>query len=369
MPEIWQVIAGLGVGGAETTLHALARALPQEGFSVRVFSLGGDGPIGDRLRADGVPLEILGRGKRDTPLAWLRLLQRLRQQPPFLMQTWLYHADFLGGWAARLNGTPVVWGVHHVLGAEDALKPGTRAVMRANAGLSRWLPAAVVCCSAEALASHRAAGYAPQRLHLIENGVDTERFAPRPAKRAQVRRALGLPSTAVVLGHGGRLHPLKAQDVLLQAFTRAFPGRDEVHLLLWGRGLEAENPLWAAWAADPRIHFLGLREDVPDLLQAVDGFVLSSRWEAFPVTLLEAMACAVPCLSTAAGAAAEIIGETGLVTPVDDVEALAAALRQLADMPAAARQALGRAARQRIVERYSLSRMAARYAALYRSLR
>ncbi len=367
MPEVWQVIVGLGLGGAETTLHALARALPQAGFSVRVFSLGGDGPVGERLCADGVPVDVLARRREAVGMAWLRLWQRLRQ-PPDVLQTWLYHADLFGGVAGWLRGVPVVWGVHHVLGAHDALKPATRAVVRMNARLSSRVPAAIVCCSAAALATHQQAGYDGQRLHLIENGVDVQRFAPDAAVGARLRQQLGLPADALIFGHGGRFHPLKAQDLLVRAFMRAFTADENVHLLLWGRGLDAASPLARTWGEHPRLHWLGPREDVPALLNAVDAFVLPSRWEAFPVSVLEAMACATPCMVTAAGAMADMVGETGLVVPVDDEMALAAAMRYFIARPLPARQALGQQARARVVARYSLERMAAQYAHLYRSL-
>ena len=110
--RVVHVITGLEVGGAESVLHRLLASVDRERYDCRVVSLKGDGPIGDRLRADGIDVEILSLDRR--PLDWPALVHRLHRLAPDVVQTWLYHADFLGGWAARLARLPrVIWTVRH----------------------------------------------------------------------------------------------------------------------------------------------------------------------------------------------------------------------------------------------------------------
>jgi glycosyltransferase involved in cell wall biosynthesis len=369
--KIAHVATGLGVGGAEMALLNLLSCLDRQTFECEVFSLSSEAPLAERLRALGVPVHILGMkpGLPD-PRGYLRLVRGLRRFRPDLIQTWMYHADLLGGLAAPLVGKPpVVWGLHLTLDEMSAVKAATRLVIRFNAHLSSRLPTAIVCCAEAARQTHTAIGYDATRMRVIPNGFDLHRFAPDPPARTRLRAELGLPAATPLIGMAARFHPFKDHRNFFQAAAILHALRPEVHFVLWGKDITMENPDLAAWVRAAGLesvtHLLGLRSDAPSLTAALDLATLSSLGEAFPTVLGEAMACGVPCVSTDVGDAALLLGETGRVVPRRDPQALAQAWAEMLSLSAAQRRALGRAARQRLAERYSLEQMTRAYARLY----
>lgn len=372
--NIAHVATGLGVGGAEMALLNLLSHLDRQSFECEVFSLSRQAPLAERIRALGVPVHVLGmRPGAPDPRGYLRLVGHLRRFRPHLVQTWMYHADLLGGLAAPLaSQPPVVWGIHLTVGEMSGLKAATRLVIRLNARLSRRLPAVIVCCAEAALRTHAALGYDAARMRVIPNGIDLRRFAPQPAARARLRAELGLPAETPLIGMAARFDPHKDHRNFLRAAALLHRQRPEVHFVLWGREITLHNPDLAAWVRadglEGVVHLLGLRDDSAALTAALDLATLSSWGEAFPMVIGEAMACGVPCVSTDVGDAALLLGETGRVVPRRDPQALARAWDDLLALPPSARQALGRAARQRVADRFSVEQMAGAYARLYEDI-
>ncbi|MGQ0645700.1 MAG: glycosyltransferase family 4 protein [Elusimicrobiota bacterium] len=366
------VIAGLAVGGAEVMLFRLLSRLDRDAFEPEVVSMTGDGPLAEKIRALGVPVSGLGmrRGVPD-PRGLARLAVRLRARRPGVVQTWMYHADLLGGLAAKLaGGPPVVWGVHHSNLDPAFNKRSTLFTARACARLSRALPARIVCCSEASRRVHAALGYDAAKMAVIPNGFDLAEFKPDPEARASVRRELDLPEDALLVGLVGRFDPLKDHRSFAAAAARMKTAR--VHFLLCGDGVEWGNPdlVRAVDAAGPRsrFHLLGRRGDVPRLTAALDVAASSSLGEGFPNAVGEAMACGVPCAVTDVGDSGAMVGETGKVVPAGDPEGLARALDELLALPIEGRRRLGEAARARVAEFYSLSRAATRYESLYKEI-
>jgi glycosyltransferase involved in cell wall biosynthesis len=367
------VITGLHVGGAETMLWRLLPALRSSGFAQEVVSLLDPGPVAARIEALGLRCHALGM-RRGVPSAAkaLRLARLLRRERPDVVQTWMYHADLLGGAAARLAGAPVVWGIHHSTLDARTTRWTTRATVRSCAWLSGAIPARIVCVSRSARALHVAAGYCERKFVVIPNGFDLARFAPDPPARREVRRELGVADGAVLVGLVARVHPQKDHPNLLRAAAILARTRPEVRYVLCGDGTADDRALLAAireaGVAD-RFLLLGRRDDVPRLMGALDVATLPSAFgEAFPLAIGEAMACGVPCAVTDVGDSAELVGDTGRVVPPRDPAALARALGELAEMGPEGRRALGEAARARIEANYSLAQVAARYAEVYRSV-
>jgi glycosyltransferase involved in cell wall biosynthesis len=378
MPEtpirVAHVIAGLGVGGAEMSLLKLLTALDRDEFPAEVISLTGDAPLGERIRLLGIPVHALDLAPgRPDPRLVLRLAAQLRRSQPDLVQTWMYHADFIGGLAARLAGSPpVVWNVRHTFTNMDAFKPGTRLVVRLNAHLSRSLPARIVCNAEAGRASHAAIGYDAAKMVVIPNGFDLDAFRPDPQARRDVRRELGLGEGTPLVGLCARFHPDKDHHTFFRAAALLHARLPNVHFLLWGKGVDEGNPVISAWLDEGDLRgvarLLGPRDDLPRLAAALDVAALSSASEAFPTVVGEAMACEIPCAVTDVGDAADIVGETGRVVPPGDPAALAEAWQSLLALPAAERRALGQQARRRVLARFDLKQTAAAYARLYRDI-
>jgi glycosyltransferase involved in cell wall biosynthesis len=367
------VTTSLGRGGAEAALVRLLERLPA-GWPVGVVSLTGRGIHAEAIERLGIPVHDLGlRSPREALPALPRLVRCLRRLQPAIVQTWMYHADLLGGIAAWLAGVPhTVWSLHHA-----DLKPATNprrtlAVVRACAILSRFLPDRIVSCSAAGVDVHSAAGYRRERFTVIPNGVDSEVYRPDPQARASLVRELGIDATAPLVGLVARDHPHKNVAGFIAAAGRVHRRRADVVFLVAGTGLDEDHAGCAAAARAAGlghgIRFLGPRDDMPRLMAALDMLAVSSVAEAFPLVLIEAMACAIPCVTTDVGDAARIVGDPDGVVPAGDDDLLADAILRMLDLDPDARRAIGAAARGRAIALYDLRTTVGRYASLYREV-
>ncbi|MBI4507237.1 MAG: glycosyltransferase [Chloroflexi bacterium] len=372
--RLLHLITDLDVGGAEMMLYKLLSGLDGGAFASEVVSLTTIGPLSERIRALGVPVSALGLRRRvPDPLPLARLVRSLRREPPDVVQTWMYHADLLGGLAAKLAGSmPVVWNVRQSNLSPSVNRRRTLLVVRLCARLSRWLPARVVCGSQAARQAHVTLGYDATKMRIIPNGFDLAVFKPDPMARAAVRCELGLLDDAPLIGLVARFDAQKDHRTFVQAAALLRRQEPDVHFALCGDGVTLQNEALAGWIAAAGLrehcHLLGRRDDVPRLTAALDIATSSSIGEGFPNAVGEAMACGVPCVVTAVGDSAAIVGRTGVVVPPRDRPALAAGWRALLALGPAGRRCLGQAARRRVAERFSLPAVVAQYERLYREL-
>ncbi|WIG56926.1 MAG: Glycosyltransferase [Rhodanobacteraceae bacterium] len=369
MMKVCHVITGLETGGAELALCGLLEALREPENTV--VALRGPSALSTRV-ADLAPLSHLDMNPgRATPADVLRLREVLRRNQPDVIHAWMYHANLVTSLAMTGLRTPVIWGIHHSLSDLASDKRKTRMVIRANAWLSRS-PIRIRYVSALAAKQHAQFGFSARRALVIPNGYDTDRLKPDPAARARVRRELGIEAGALVIGMVARVHPTKDHDNFLEAAARFLPQHPGTVFVLVGEGASDDNPALLAsierLGLRPNVRLCGRRADVPALDAAFDIATLSSRGEAFPNALAEAMACGTPCVATDVGDAALIIGETGVVVPPRDAAALCRGWARLAALTSAERQALGSRARARIVERFARTAIAHRFVELYREL-
>lgn len=331
-----------------------------------VISLGDDGVYGEKLRALGVGVLCCRmRAPGQTLPGLLRLLRFLRRSRPDVVQTWMYHADLLGGLAARLLGfRTVLWGIRSLYGGRVSWS--ARACSRLCAPLSNMVPAAIVSCSRRAADEHRRRGYAAGKLLVIPNGYDCAELCPDPPGGRRVRSEWGVQPTQFLIGMVARWDPLKDHATLFAALQPLMRAHDEVRCVLVGPGMVADNAalgdLLQRWELRSKVTLAGPRADIGAVMNALDLHVLSSRSEAFPNVVAEAMACGTPCVVTDVGEAGEIVGEQGwCVAPGDPLallEALRAALRLLAGGEA---ESLRAACRRRILEIFNQDRMVSAY--------
>jgi len=212
-------------------------------------------------------------------------------------------------------------------------------------------------------------------VHLVPNGIPLARFEPAPPPEG-LRRELGLGPRAPVACVVGRLTPWKGHQVLLRAWRRVIERVPEARLLIvgevafWEDSYEQElKDLAAAMKLDRHVRWLGFREDVPDLLRASDLLVLPSVDEPFGRALIEAMAAELPVVATRSGGVPEIVvdGDTGLLVPPGDPEALGEAIAELLGEPERARE-LGRAGRRRALEKFDVRRVAQQVGRIYQEI-
>ena len=368
MITIVHLITGLETGGAERALSHLVACTDRDRFRSVVVSIRNPGKMASAVVRADVELRTLriGRGVPD-PRGVFRLNSILREVRPQILQSWLYHADFLGLLARHLGHVPhLVWNIRC---SDASLSPADIALRRVLAWCSE-MPDAVVVNSRAGRHFHERIGYRPRRWEHVPNGFDTNEFRPDPEARGRIRAEFGIDDESLVIGLPARYHPMKDHDTFLGAAAILAAIRPKVRFALLGSGIEPANRALAKSIAGrgiaDRILLLGERGDMAEMYTAFDIATLSSAFgEGFPNVLGEAMASGRPCVATDSGDAAELLGRTGIVVPPRDPQALAAAWRKLIDAGAEGRRLLGDQARERIARDYCLEAAVARYEALY----
>jgi glycosyltransferase involved in cell wall biosynthesis len=366
------IITGLKDGGAESALYHLCIHNPQNQHVV--VSLMDEGKYGPLLVSAGIEVHCLRMPQGKVSLVGLgRLWRLLRLNKPDAVQTWMYHANLIGGFMARLAGVRnIVWGIHHSNLTPGTIKLSTIWIAKLSAAMSAWVPSRIVCCSQQAVEAHKRIGYAADKFRLVPNGYDLARLTPNAASGLSFRTALNLPAGVPLIGTVARFDTQKDHANLLAALGQLKRQGQAFHCLLVGTGMDAANATLADWLRQhdltDRVTLLGRRNDIDAVMNALDIHVLSSLGEAFPNVLAEAMACGTPCVTTDVGDAAYIVGDTGWVVPPQDSGALArgiqSALAALADTTVwKARQ---QAARQRIEDHFTIERVVGLYDAVWR---
>ncbi len=369
--RILHAIIGLNVGGAELMLKRLIESHQgNHKYRHTVISLTGVGTVGQQLRADGIEVVALGMNSLwDIPRVLLHLVRFIRTSQPDVVQTWMYHADLLGGIAARFAGNRhVIWGIR----TTEVTAGGSRAtafVRKLCAWLSSFVPHTVVCAAEASRRSHIAVGYDASRMIVVPNGFDLARLQATPAQRDVLRLQCGFDQDLAVIGYLGRFHPAKDQENFVRTAGMVAQKYRNVRFLMVGRDLNANNALLTKWinatGHPDRFVLLGERPDVPACLSAMDIFCLSSRTEGFPNVVAEAMAMGLPSVVTDVGDAAMLLAGNGVVVPKEDSQALALGLEQLLQMPPQTRHLIGQKAKERMHAEFSLDRAREQFEAVY----
>ncbi|MFP4474772.1 MAG: glycosyltransferase [Desulfatibacillaceae bacterium] len=371
--RVFHVITSLDMGGAEMMLYKLLAGPLAVECESRVASLLPHGDVSAMISRLGVSVETLGmhNGMPD-PRAVLRLARMIRGANPDVVQTWLYHADLMGLLAARMaRRGAVVWNIRCANVLLEHYRRTTAWTRKACAAMS-GLPAAVVANSYDGMRVHVAAGYAPKRFVVIPNAFDTERFTPNDIQRAAVRNELGLAHNTPVVGMVARFDRMKGHRVFCQAAGILLRKRPEARFLLIGEGVDETNIQLLNWSREndlgDSLLLMGRRAGMEKLYTAMDVATNASHGEGFPNVVGEAMACGVPCVVTDVGDSAWVVGDTGIVVRPDEPAELAAGWERLLDLGAMERKALGRKARDRIIEHFSIEGIQKRYHELYREV-
>jgi len=360
--RVVHILSSFGMGGQERVAFDLAVSQVRAGCQVTVLSLAPppDGPLAAELRDAGIGVDRVARPRPGVdPILVLRLARWLRGHRVQLVHTHNRMALIYGAPAAALARAAVVHTKHG-----NNPRGGTRLVA---GNLAARLVDAFVAVSPETAAfARKRREVNERRLMVISNGIELGRFHPAPAARDRVRSELAIPGDAWVFGTVGRIATEKNHALLVRALAPLLgPG---ARLVIAGDGpLRAElTELVKTLGVGSFIHLLGARRDVPDVLNALDAFVMSSDTEGLPLVVLEAMATGLPVLSTAVGGIPTVLdqGQTGFLVPAGDEAALRERARQLRDDPAASR-ASGALARSAAVTRFSAERMQREYLELY----
>ncbi len=352
---------GLGMGGAERQVCDLADQFVSMGHEVMLISL-----TGETVNKPTLPsIRLVALGMRKTPLGFLSAYWKTRQlissYKPDVLHSHMVHANIF----ARLLRLAVK--IPHLICTAHNTNEGGRLRMLAYR-LTDSLADFSTNVSKDAVHAFLKKGACkPGRMIAMHNGIDTHRFHFDECARKEKRAELGLNDHTPLLLAVGRLTEAKDYSNMLQAFALIDSLAVQPRLAIAGVGelgpqLEAEAERLGVSA---RVHFLGLRRDIPELMSAADLYVMSSAWEGLPLVIGEAMACENPVVATDAGGCGELMGNIGAVVPVKNPEALSRAVQEVLALDTEQRRHIGKNARNRIIEHYSLQNVASTWLNIY----
>ena len=361
------LLTSLGAGGAERQVLGLARRMAERGHVVKLFVLLPPGSGDLSVDTTASLFEIVHLNMRKNLLsvaAGMRYgLGELRRFGPDLVHSHNFHGNIVARLLAAVTGTPLISTIHNVYEGgwlrmlayrlTDSLSCRTVAV--SEAARERYVRLGAVSAA---------------KSGVIANGIEMEAFTPDPVRRVKSRAALGAGGDFLWIAVG-RVVPAKDYPNLLRALAQVRGAGASVKLVVAGAGgyayAEQLRELGRSLGLGESVQWLGLRGDLPALLDAADGFVLSSAWEGMPLALGEAMAMEKPVVATDVGGVRELVGPGALLVPAGDSEALAGAMLRVMRLGLLEREVIGRAGRERILEGFDMDAQALKWEQAYRA--
>lgn len=371
MIKVAHISTGLETGGAEVQLLRLLAAFDKNKFEMMVIGLDRDSYLGDRMRELGLPVYALDVKKN--PFAIFKAYTLLKAFNTDVIHGTMYEGGVVASICRNFlpKKPPVIWTSHEPLEHYDK-EPLRKRLQLRLWGLMSKMPECMMYVSHLNKQQHLAWGFNNDKALVIPNGVDTSRFAPNKAAGEKIRERLGIKKDAFVIGKIARFHRQKNHRGFLHSAALLSKQHPQVEYMLVGTNVDENNKeltaLIETLGLTAKVHLLGNREDIPAIVNAFDLATLTSFGEAFPLTLGEAMVSAVPCVATDVGDNDFIIGDTGLVTPTRDDQAMANAWQQMLEMDSADYAALGTAARQRALDKFTLEQQVKQHETLYNTL-
>lgn len=366
--RILYILTSLGIGGAEKQVVALAERMAAKGHTVALIVL---------KHADEewpVKIPVLRLNLRKTPMGILRGLRFAKNFAALFRPDILHSHTFPANLFTRL----LRWMLRDKASGSGSAPCVINTIHNVHEGgwhrmfLYRCTDpiadqvTAVSAAAAQRFVKLRAVSAA--KMHVLTNGIDTDAFAPDRSRRKKMRAEM-LAGDGFLWLAVGRLAPAKDYPNLLRAFAQLRAARPDASLWIAGEGDRShiEAGTLHVGSADG-VRLLGLRRDIASLLDAVDGFVLSSAWEGLPLAIGEAMAMEKPVVATDVGGVRELVGNAGFVVPAKESNALAAAMLEVMTLTEKERRVRGRDGRERIVKQFSMNAIAMQWEELYRQL-
>lgn len=369
--RVLMLSTALGVGGgAEEQVMLLSLGLKRRGWKVRIVSLLPLFPLSAELEASGIPISSLGmrRGIPD-PRAVLRLFREVGSFRPDVVHCHMPQANLLARTVRAFCEFPVLICTLHNLTMERMNGSSGRFLEVAHRWTDRYSDVTTVICNRAVRSYVDRRAVPANKIAVFYNGVNTSHFRNDCQARKQLRHDLDLDSQFAWLAVG-RFERAKAYPNLIRAFSKLVARtKRELVLLICGQGsLEQEirSEVRECGLTD-RVRFLGVRRDIPDVMNAADAFVMSSYLEGLPMVLLQAASVGMPIVATDVGGNPEVVidGVNGFIVPPSDDEALADGMERILTLTAADRALMAQRGRQRSAEKFEIEGIIDRWEALY----
>lgn len=353
----------LGRGGAERQLALLAKGLAKKGFVVGVIVFYGENRCEKELVSEGVCLiDLDKKGRWDVFPFLYRLVKHVRKQEPTVLHSYMGVSNILAACLkALLPKTNIVWGVRSSNVKLAHYDRFLRWVYKVECNLARFSDH--IIANSNAGKEYAVKNNFPrEKISVIPNGIDTDYFAFSNIGRKKVRGELGFSDHELVIGLVARVDPMKGHAIFLHVAKILLDSEPELNFICVGDGeLRYKNEL--IHLADKlkiskKIHWMGARDDMPNVYSSLDIFCSSSVYgEGFSNSIAEAMACGVPVVTTDVGDASLIVGDTGSVVKPNDASVLASEIKNLVNMERKERHILGMNCSSRIVSEFSVEKL------------
>lgn len=373
--KILHIITGLNNGGAEAVLFRLCKYdTKNEHIVISMMDMGKYGSLLEKENIKVFTLDMpAGKLKIGAIIKLYKLIKKLK---PDVVQTWMYHANLIGGFVAKIARIKkIIWGIHHSNLDESHNKKSTILIAKILAKVSKVIPTTIVYCAEKALEVHKDIGYKCDDMQVIANGYELDMFYPNDTSTDKLRLELNIKKHENIVGFVARFDELKDHDNLLQALQIVKKKKKDFKCLFVGANMIESNEtlkkMILKYNLENQILLLGERNDIPNIMNLLDIHILSSYSEAFPNVLCEAMACGTPCITTDVGDAAFIVGDTGWVVPIKDSSALSTSiLNALTEKNDSQENFKGRQmkVRKRIVEKFDILKMIDDYDKIYKGI-
>lgn len=375
MPKVMHIITSLDPHGAQNMLLKLLSNMDPDAWRSEVVSLTNEGRVGGELRARGIPVYGLKMGRGLSAFSGLWGLARvIRRSRPDIVQTWMYHADLVGGLTARAIHVPhILWNVRHSSLGQNGQRLTTKIIARLCGVLSRLIPEKIVCNSKAGIAYHcEVLGYSESLFRFIPNGFRVDQRTDSGEARLRLRQELNIPQDMKIVGMAARYHPQKDHGTFVRAVSSMRRKRRDIRFVLCGDGVDDRNAELVEFLREHGVsdivYLLGNREDVSDVISGFDVAVLSAAYgEGFPNVVGEAMLLGTPCVVTDVGDSAWIVGDCGRTVKPNAPHMLADACIELLELPASTRDELVKSARERVMNSFSIEHVTKQYESLYES--
>lgn len=354
------VITSLVFAGAQSQVMAIMKSLQKRGWRVSIVSLMKPEAHTDELDKLGIAWASLdmARGAAD-PRAIVKLRRILQDWQPSIVHSHMVHANLLARITRVFSKMPLLISTAH------NVSEGGR-IREIAYRLTDPLCELTTNVSQAAVDRYSAIGAVPKhKIELVVNGIDASRFVFAEEARQKKRSELGLDDTFSYLAVG-RFDPEKDYPTMFEAFKKVLETQ-KARLLVVGHGAIDMPALVKHYELEQNVDILGLRKDVPELMSAVDAYLMSSAWEGLPMVLLEAAASALPIVATDVGGNAEVVqhGQTGYIVPAKHADALAKAMLDLQALSKETRLGMGQAGRSYVQENYDIERIVDSWERLY----
>lgn len=360
------LITGLGKGGAETMLYQVLKYRSDAELKYYVVSMGGASYFEEPIKKLGIEVRTFNFKKHPFS-SLIQLVGYLRKIKAEILCCWMYHANFFGYLASKIVGIKnVVWNIRHSDLSGELNRGLTLKINRICVRWSRKV-SCITYNGEKARAIHEAVGYCRNNGFVLDNGVDTEIYKPIPEAAKAIRTELNLSAEQRIVLSVSRYHPIKDTSTFLKAFADVHHKMPETVAVMCGACVDTNNSELVGLCREldliigKDVFLLGMRHDIPELMSASDLYVLHSAGEAFPNTLVQAMACGCVCITTDVGDAARIIVRSDRVVRPGDILAMAEKIDSILEIDETTLWQEGVDNRNKVIERFCIDFVIAQY--------